>query len=538
MLGSVRFCHEMFSNKGGCMKKFLYFLLILFGIPILIFMLSSFIFIISGEDQSILLNDPESALVVFSLSSFFTGIIFYKPIIKLSMIQRLLFLLFSLSFLVTSLAVSSTSILTSIFTSITVFTPLLLGFLIRFFTHKKICSDKILYSFIVLIVFSPLLIYVIKGNSENALINAVKIEDSKLVELLLDKGNDPNVTDEALATPFMWASLKGNVSLMKLLKQKGADCKKNGVISLDNFERIYNSPINAAAGEGHLGAVTFMVEECGVNVNEDVYDYNHFYIKNKDVYDAYGAYDFLKATKDKKFSTIKLIENTKNTELLRGNISYEINKLLIKTNLSGVRPVSIGKENKFLQAIENRKILDRILYNYIVPNRSGYEIFSKFQFGCTPIVEAAGKRHANIVEYLISKGAEVDKTADGITALIYSVAKNNFGVAKILIKNGADIKAFDNDLKQTAFLSLSAKQELTFKENEKEILELVSLMIKKGADVNHKNIYGYTPLAFACKLKNEKLVKILVNNKADSDIKVNGEKIRDICKRNGIEISE
>lgn len=518
------------------MKRFLKFSLILFGVPLLVLFITSMI--LSPFENDYLLANIEMAYIAYSAASFLTGVLFFKPITKLSKFQKWLLLPILIVFAFIVILISMSSFVSAIIIS----TPILLGFFFRMLVDKKIKAEHLVVLTVFVVVFTAgLLAYLKQKNDfsqDNDLIEAVLNDDLKEVRSLIEKGEDPNSTDETLATPFMWASLKGNVKIMRFLKENGADCKKNGVISLDNFERIYNSPINASAGEGHLNAVKFMVEECRIDVNEDVKDYNHFYITNKDVYDAFGAYSFLKNTKNKKLSAIKLIENTNNAELLRGNIAHQINRLLMKFNLSAIEPVPIGKENKFLQALKNREIIDKNLYSYIVPNRSGYEILSKFHFGCTPLVEAAGKGNTDIVEYLLKKGAEVDKTPDGITALMISVAKNHFDIAKLLIENGANIKVVDEDLNQTAFLSLTAKRELTFKENEREILELAKLIINKGANVNQKNIYGYTPLAFACRFKNKNLVEILVANKADPDIEVNGVKIRDICKRNGIEIPQ
>ncbi len=53
----------------------------------------------------------------------------------------------------------------------------------------------------------------------------------ELVRLLLEKGADPNATDSFYgATPIVWAAQKGNVQIVKMLLEKGATGKEQVVI--------------------------------------------------------------------------------------------------------------------------------------------------------------------------------------------------------------------------------------------------------------------------------------------------------------------
>ena len=53
-----------------------------------------------------------------------------------------------------------------------------------------------------------------------------------------------------------------------------------------------------------------------------------------------------------------------------------------------------------------------------------------------------------------------------------------------------------------------------------EILEIAELFIAKGADVNHKDDYGLTPLISAAFTGNIKFVKFLVEKGANLDSKI------------------
>ena len=101
--------------------------------------------------------------------------------------------------------------------------------------------------------------------------------------------------------------------------------------------------------------------------------------------------------------------------------------------------------------------------------------------GWTPLHNAAGYSTKEMVELLISNGANVNaKNDDGWTPLHDAATKE---VAELLIAKGADVEAKDKDnwtpLHKAAF------------GGHKEIVEL---LISEGADVNAKGEDGWTPL--------------------------------------------
>jgi len=124
-------------------------------------------------------------------------------------------------------------------------------------------------------------------------------------------------------------------------------------------------------------------------------------------------------------------------------------------------------------------------------------------FGSTPLIQACFKKHKDIVKYLISKGANVNaKLSTGQTALMLAIP--SVEIVKLLIENGADVNAKDRD-GETALI-----------ESADFDYEIVKMLIKKGVDIDAKNNKGVTALMNACTyFSNEKVVKILLNNKAN-----------------------
>ncbi|CAI8050345.1 Ankyrin repeat domain-containing protein 29 [Geodia barretti] len=87
---------------------------------------------------------------------------------------------------------------------------------------------------------------------ETALIIASFKGDVKIVCLLLEAGEDLNITDKNGRTPLFWASSRGHIAVVKILLENGADtsiCRKGGA-----------SPVYVASLNGHPDVVDLLVQ--------------------------------------------------------------------------------------------------------------------------------------------------------------------------------------------------------------------------------------------------------------------------------------
>ena len=96
-----------------------------------------------------------------------------------------------------------------------------------------------------------------------------------------------------------------------------------------------------------------------------------------------------------------------------------------------------------------------------------------------PLHEAAANRHSDIVELLISHGADVNLISQELTALNLAVAeesgKKNLGTVKILLKNGANPNIFSEG-KAPIHLITSNEYNLN--------LDILHELLKYGAKMN------------------------------------------------------
>lgn len=123
----------------------------------------------------------------------------------------------------------------------------------------------------------------------------------------------------------------------------------------------------------------------------------------------------------------------------------------------------------------------------------------------TPLIKAAWDGELPIVEYLISKGANVNAQANDTkeTALLNAVTREHTDVVKALIAAKANV-ALRNAYDFNAFTSAVAAGNQ----------EIAGLLLDAGAKIN-EGTSGLTPLAFAASSGNTAMMRFLVSRGAD-----------------------
>ena len=128
--------------------------------------------------------------------------------------------------------------------------------------------------------------------------------------------------------------------------------------------------------------------------------------------------------------------------------------------------------------------------------------------GYTPLILACTVGHHDIVEYLISKKADVDFTApDGASALFCAVQEGHWEVVELLIDSDASVNLQSNGGATPLYI---ASQE-GFK-------SLVRKLLQHGAKPNVR-AHGVSPLFIACQERHVSCVKELLKGKADPNQK-------------------
>jgi len=130
-----------------------------------------------------------------------------------------------------------------------------------------------------------------------------------------------------------------------------------------------------------------------------------------------------------------------------------------------------------LEQVRNLTDLDPSLINSYSPD------------GFAPVALAAYLGQKDVTEYLLEKGANANaiaKNATGFTPLTGAIANNHVEVSKILVRKGADVNhRYEGGVSPLMEASLNGN------------LELVRFLLEKGADPNAKTGDGKTPMSFA-----------------------------------------
>jgi len=126
----------------------------------------------------------------------------------------------------------------------------------------------------------------------------------------------------------------------------------------------------------------------------------------------------------------------------------------------------------------------------------------------TLLHRAAQNGHKDIVDFLISKGADLEaRTALGETPLYAAIYQQKEVTVKQLIEKGADVLAVRNDGETMLHIAAAIGNE-----------SIVELLISEGLNVNIKRRYGITPLHLASVFGHKAVVEILISKGADINV--------------------
>ena len=127
----------------------------------------------------------------------------------------------------------------------------------------------------------------------------------------------------------------------------------------------------------------------------------------------------------------------------------------------------------------------------------------------SPLIEAIEDGDHDTVCKLIETGADVNVPGEWrVTALHCAVQTGNAQIVSYLLKKGADPSAVDSHCDTPLSQSVSAKHNRDYR-------EIVELLVRRGADVNHRNIEGSSAIHIYAGAGRLDIVRFLVANGAE-----------------------
>ena len=377
------------------------------------------------------------------------------------------------------------------------------------------------------------------------LIKAIKANDFETAKKIATEKN-VNATDEMNATPAMWAAYVGNLEVLKLLLEKGADVKKHGIIGINpekvpDEPKVYTNVLTAAAGEGHLDVVKYLIEKVGVPPDLKGDCLNFIYLLPDQVIKIKGLFNYIKKAQGRVFEYFRQHEYYKmflasSEEARPYYFCLIINDLIMQKDLVN----EVSDNYAFRKIVENRKEVDKEFKSFVRPLKD-YSFIKEKNSG-TSLIPASFYNHEDVVHYLITKGADVNiKDCNDMSPIMAAAIGQNLNIVELLLENNADgnvkIKYYDGDNKISVLDHLFYGECDNWKSEKfkSSLRKILPLLWNKGSYIKDSSI----PLYKTCTCKDEGLVKMMMENGADySRIEYKGRTLEDICKKNGIEIKD
>ncbi|KAG8517273.1 2-5A-dependent ribonuclease, partial [Galemys pyrenaicus] len=224
-----------------------------------------------------------------------------------------------------------------------------------------------------------------------------------IVKLLLDHGADPCLKKRNEATPFIIAGIMGDVNLLRLFLSRGAkinECDSNGFTAFME-----------AAMYGHEHALRFLYDE-GADVN-----LGRKTTKDQEKLKKGGATALMSAAEGGQVKVVQIL-----LEDMKADVNVRDNR--------GSNALIYALKHSDAKKVED---ITRLLLHH------GVDVKVRGEEGKTPLILAVEKKHLDLVQMLVKqKHTDVDdQDRDGNTALWVAVQSNLSEIAQLLCDKGA-----------------------------------------------------------------------------------------------------
>lgn len=318
------------------------------------------------------------------------------------------------------------------------------------------------------------------------------IRHREVSALLLQRGAQIHAKDTFGQTPLHIAAYVGNAPLVGLLLKKGAHTG-----SADKNDR---NPLHLAAWGNHLKVVEMLLAAGASADHRDSAGFTPLHL------------------------AVTKREDTSNT--VRALISHgaDVNAreragetpLFYARNIGTVKTLIASGADVRIRDREYRTVLHRLVSGNRLPfdpkqmqpiaefwdlaTEDRYKLYEhKWRLFSTDDQEE------NVMDLLLQKGAGIDdRDSHGASALNYAVRFNSGSSVKALIERGADVNVKDNEQK-TIFHCMAERWNNI---SSKTLIwkDTIDILIKKGVDINARDVNGATPLDYAIWNRDSELI--------------------------------
>ena len=401
-----------------------------------------------------------------------------------------------------------------------------------------------------------------------SLSTAASAGNPEVVKLLLKYGANPNPT-RTTRLPILMACNRDNLEVVKILDQAGATASNlNACLRSKNPEiaAYYQNKTNSGKGlieafeTRNLSEVSRLIQ-AGADPDSRLGPHKRTLLMiAADSNDIEMIQLLIKGGANPNFTNamgwsplLSACHNYKRT------VKTEVIKLLLESgadpnsNRQRINPLSKLCEQGNLEAV-------KVMLEF------GAEVNPKIEPGSHPFIGACGSGNLELVKLLVSRGAETKAqgkygenaisatlrmgNADVLNYLVNDlqidpnyfehqqirmfrdlIQRGKLDMLKILVANGLDLN-LEYDQKKTPLFLIGELEKY-----EKIYPEVFAWMIENGAEVNHQDNYGNTPLHEAVKANKPEVVELFLAKGADPKLRNNLGSLLHLCAhRNNIRL--
>eukprot|EP00833_Pecoramyces_ruminatium_P003169 jgi/Orpsp1_1/1177201/evm.model.c7180000060564.1 len=333
------------------------------------------------------------------------------------------------------------------------------------------------------------------ANGNTALLYACKLNNKKIIELLLKHGANTNIVNNKNKSPLMYSCKNGNKSCVDMLLKCSA---KLDIETYDDGKTAFKY----ACGSGKLPVIKTLIQHKAINNKFNYSDAFNYAPQNElfdDVYNILQSYTEI-CLNDFEYSLSPEEEKDSKNQLLMINYknSMELIRQCIQGNLEQIKAILSNFE------------ANNIINSNIKKEPYYLDVNFKDKHGYTALMWASYLGHTEIVHELIYRGkANVNIKSDiEESAILLACEKGFVETAKILLENGANVN--DTNYHEDTLLMIACL---------KGNIELTRLLLENNADVNAQNKSNDSALIYAVERNQEECVQLLLEHHADLTLK-------------------
>lgn len=327
-------------------------------------------------------------------------------------------------------------------------------------------------------------------DDQSSLLTAVKLDKLSIVESLLNKGANVNISWKNGTTPLHIAVENGSEDIIHLLLEYGADVTAVG--------KCGKTPLHCAVDKEWTTIVEILLNRVP-EINSvlalpalDGYTPLQLAIQK-------GCQKIVKLFLQRGHSAVfnsQCKESPLHTAVLKNRRA--VLKLLLKNEIDVDVTDVFGRSALHVAVEKGSSEMVKEFCN-IYSKRE-----EKWKEGYTALCVAAHNGRDDIVRLLLEQGADLNARIDHYSTPLCEAAENgHIRIVKLLLANGADVNEIRNDGRSALHCAV-----------QREFYKVIDCLLECGADVNLK-VSGDSPLHFAAAIGNLKILKLLLSNGAE-----------------------